>query len=64
MYAPARVIRVVFSFPALSLFCGTNPAQEHRCFAVGNTDISTLISEIIEIAEINWIPGTVKSSSI
>ena len=49
--APAREIRVVFFLPALSLFCGTSPAQEQRCFAVGNTDISTPISEIMVTAD-------------
>ncbi len=32
MYAPARLILVVFFFPALSLFCGISPAQEQQCF--------------------------------
>ena len=43
--------------PALSLFCGVSPAQEQRCFEVGNTDISTPISEIMPIAAKDWIPG-------
>ena len=47
---PARLILVVFFFPALSLFCGVRPAHEQRCFEVGNTDISTPISEMIPIA--------------
>ena len=36
-----------------------SPAQEQRCFEVGNTDISTPISEMIPIAEKAWIPGAV-----
>ena len=30
--APARLILVVFFFPALSLFCGVRPARSKRCF--------------------------------
>ena len=48
-----------FFFPALSLFCGVSPAQEQRCLEVGNTDISTPISEITPMAEKAWIPGAV-----
>ena len=57
-------MRVVFFFPALSLFCGVRPAQEQRCLDEGNTDISTPISEIIPIAAKLWIPGTVETRSI
>ena len=39
------------------LLCGVSPAQEQRCFEVGNTDISTPISEIMPIAAKDWIPG-------
>lgn len=56
---PAMLILVVFLFPALSLFCGVSPAQEQRCFEVGNTDISTPISEMMPMAEKAWIPGAV-----
>ena len=61
---PARLILVVFLFPALSLFCGVSPAQEQRCFEVGNTDISTPISEITPMAEKAWIPGAVATMLI
>jgi hypothetical protein len=36
--------------PALSLFCGVSPAQEHRCLEELKTDISLPISPIIAIA--------------
>ena len=48
-----------FFFPALSLFCGVRPAQEQRCFEVGNTDISTPILKMMPIMEKDWIPSTV-----
>ena len=48
-----------FLFSAFSLFCGVSPAQEQRCFEVGNTDISTPISEMMPIAAKDWIPGAV-----
>lgn len=44
--------------PALSLFCGVSPAHEHKCLEEGNTDISTPISAITEMAEKVWIPST------
>lgn len=36
---------------ALSLLLSVNPAQEHRCLAVGNMSMSTPISEITAISE-------------
>jgi hypothetical protein len=51
--------------PEISLFLGVSPAQEHKYFAVLNTDISTPISEIIAIAEKKFlILETVETSSI
>jgi len=46
--------------PAFSLLWGGSPTRGHKCFAVGNTDIPTPISEIIAITEKRFlIPGTV-----
>jgi hypothetical protein len=53
-----------FLLSALSLFCGVSPAQEQRCFELGNTDISTQISEMIPTAANDWIPGTVETRLI
>lgn len=49
---PAREIRVDFVRRALRSFLGQHPAQEIKCFEVGNTDISGPISERIAIAVI------------
>ena len=46
------------------MFCGVRPAQEHRCFEVGNTDISTPISEITPIEAKVWIPCTVVTRTL
>ncbi len=43
-------MRVVFFLQAISLFCGVRPAHEQRCLEVGNTDISTPLSESFPIA--------------
>ena len=62
---PAREMRVDFTFLLLWSFRGQQPAQETKCFAEGNTDISTLISEMRTTA-VNGAaekPGTVRISS-
>ncbi len=51
------VIRTDFFLLALSLFPGTNPAQLHNSLSDSNCFIFTPISEIMSIADINWIPS-------
>ena len=48
-----------FLLPGTFIVLRRKPAQEQRCFEVGNTDISTPISEIMPIAAKDWIPGAV-----
>ena len=48
-----------FLLPRTLVVLRRKTSQEHRCFAVGNTDISTPISEIMPIVAKNWIPGAV-----
>ena len=48
-------IRTDFFLPALSLFCGVSPAQEHRCLEELKTDISLPISPIIAMAVKTYI---------
>ena len=62
---PARDILVDLTFCALLSLRGQQPAQETRCFDVGNTDISAPISARIRIAVKGSLdkPGTVLMKS-